>query len=166
MIFHASIATRQPERVARAIAKLWNGAVFPLPPYPGSFIAFAGDDRASAVEVYPLGHELVPADGDADVRMAVNPQPRGLGSTHLAIATDLTEEQVRAIAGREGWMVKKCDRGGRYHAIEFWIENTVLLEVLTAEMQREYHASMTLGSWQEHYTPPDASDRYLRRLRA
>ena len=45
MINHISIAVNEPERVANALAEVWDGIVFPFPPAPGSFFVLANDGR-------------------------------------------------------------------------------------------------------------------------
>ncbi len=59
------------------------------------------------------------------------------------MATPLEEEQVLAIARREGWTARVCSRGDQFDVIEFWIENDRMVEVLTAPMQAQY---LRLGS--------------------
>ena len=66
MLFHLSIAAREPRHVANVIAELWGGAALPFPPVmEGSWIAIAGDDRGTAIEVYPDGTVLRETEGDA-----------------------------------------------------------------------------------------------------
>ena len=62
MIFHASIPADNPEHVARVIAEIWGGEAFRFPPWPGGWVAMAGDDRNSNVEVYPRAHTIAPGD--------------------------------------------------------------------------------------------------------
>jgi hypothetical protein len=139
MIHHFSIAARDPRRVAGVVAELWRGRAQPFPPVAeGSWVAIAGDARNSTIEVYPFGCELQTAEGDADARAVTNPQPSPFTATHAAVASPLTEAEVLAIAAREGWEAKYRKRGGLFGVIEFWLENRVLIEVLTAEMQAEY----------------------------
>ncbi len=145
MIFHLSIAAEQPQHVAEVIAELWCGRAFPFPPFKGSWIAFAGDDRGSAIEVYPSQRELVP--GADEVKMRANPELPPRSATHIAIATPLDEADVHRIGAREGWTVMTCNRGP-FRVVELWIENNVLAEVLTSEMQQEYLGSMTPANWQ------------------
>ena len=147
MIFHLSIAAQNPERAARAIAEIWSGEATEFPPYEGAWIALAGDDRNSLIEVYPLGTELVPADGMDDAQGVINIAPSRSTATHAAIATHLTESKVRDIAARHGWTCKTLSRGGMFHVIEFWIEDAVMIEVLTETFQQEYLNSMTLNGW-------------------
>lgn len=146
MLYHASIPAADPHRVAAVIAELWQGFVAPFPPHPGSYIAMAGDERGTEIEVCPYQDENV--IGATEVETAHNAHATGHSATHVAIATPLTEEQVLAIAAREGWPARRCNRGGMFHVIEFWVESNFLVEVLTPEMQREYGASVTPVNWE------------------
>ena len=148
MIFHISIEADEPARVAAAIARLWRGEAFPFPPVAeGSLIVLAGDDRNSAVEVYPRGAELHPVPGDADAEARMSAAPRRHGAVHVAIASPLTADEVFALAAEEGWLAKYRKRGGAFGVIELWVENCLMVEVLTAEMQAEYLETMTPDGW-------------------
>ena len=50
MINHISIAVNDPKKVADVLAEIWDGAVYPFPPAPDSFIVLADDGRGTAVE--------------------------------------------------------------------------------------------------------------------
>jgi hypothetical protein len=50
----------------------------------------------------------------------------------------LSQEEIEAIGQREGWRVVRSNRDGLFDVMEFWIENTVMLEFLTPEMARQY----------------------------
>jgi len=143
MLFHLSIAARDPRRVAEVIAELWGeGSVLPFPPVSDNgWIALAGDERGTALEVYPLGTVLRETEGDADA----HGEPGGADAftaTHAALATPLTEKAVMAIAAREGWPAKYRKRGGLFGVIELWIEGRQMMELLTPVMQEEYLAAM------------------------
>lgn len=141
MIYHLSIAAKDPQHVAGVIAEIWRGQAMPFPPVSeGSWVAAAGDERNTLIEVYPFGCELKPAEGDADAVGEINPQASRFTASHAAIATPLDEAEVFAIAEREGWLAKYRKRGGQFGVIELWIEDATMIEVLTAEMQREYLA--------------------------
>ena len=161
MIFHLSIDADDPPRVAAAIARLWRGEVMAFPPVAeGSLIVMAGDHRNSAVEIYPRGTELHPADGDADAVSRIADLPRRHGAVHFAIATPLAAEEVFALAAAEGWVAKHRKRGGMFGVIEFWVENCLMIEVLTPEMQAEYLKTMTVAGWRDALEPrPIRSDR-------
>lgn len=146
MLFHMSIAAEDPQHVASVIAELWRGQARRFPPIvDNSWMALAGDDRGTLVEVYPLGTVLRETDGDADAHGEPSDKGR-FSATHGAIATPLDREAVLAIASREGWPAKYRKRGGMFGVIELWIEGHQMMEVLTPEMQAEYLA--TIG-WRE-----------------
>lgn len=147
MLFHLSIDARDPQRVASVLAELFgSGVAMPFPPVgDGSWVAMAGDDRNTLVEVYPRGSLLVEVEGDADPIAVDGGVVRS--STHFAMATALDQGEVMAIARREGWPAKYRKRGGVFGVIEIWIEGDRMIEVLTAEMQQEYLAAMTVSNW-------------------
>lgn len=148
MIFHVSTDARDPQRVACVIAELWGGVATPFPAViDGSWIAMAGDARNSAVEFYPAGTELVQGQGEAGGHGEIRNSGGG-SSVHFAMATPKSIDEVQAIAAREGWTAKVCTRGGAFRVIEFWVEGTRMIEVLTPEMQAEYLAAFTVPNWQ------------------
>lgn len=148
MIFHASIPADRPQHVAAVLAEVLGGEALPFPPWPDSFVAMAGDDRGTTVEVYPRTRAMIPGDGDEMVQPANGTQVRPAYSCfHLAIATPLTPEQVFALGAREGWRTVRLSRGGVFDVIELWVEDTLMLELLTAEMQRDYLERMTIAGW-------------------
>lgn len=156
MLFHVSVSALNPERVARVIAELWDGAAMPFPPLgEGSWVAHAGDDRNTLVEVLPRGTELFPGPGGADAISVHNPHASRSTATHIAIATPHDIDRVRAIAARHGWMTKYCKRGDAFGVIELWVENALLVEVLTPEMQAEYLAHATLAGAREMFAAPE-----------
>lgn len=147
MLFHLSIAARDPRRVAHVIAELWGGAAEPFPPVSDNgWIAIAGDDRGTAMEVYPLGTVLREVGGDADATGEASGADI-FTPTHAAIATPLDEAAVIAIATREGWPAKYRKRGGAFGVIEIWIEGRQMMEILTPAMQAEYLAMMSIPNW-------------------
>jgi hypothetical protein len=141
MLFHASIPADEPERVARVLAELWRGEVLPFPPFPQAFVVLAGDERRTVLDVYPRGHEHVPAPGEYAVRANAVPSP--YSEVHLALGTVLAEEEVLALARREGWLAQRSDRRGLFTVVEFWLENKFLLELLSAAEQCRYVENLT-----------------------
>ena len=147
MLFHISIAAHDPRRVAAVIAELWGGEAFVFPPViEGSWVAMAGDDRGTILEVYPIDTVLREGEGGND-GFGVRTGHIGGTPTHAAIATNLDQDTVFAVARREGWSAKYCRRGGKFGVIELWIEGRQMIEVLTPEMQREYLDCMTIDHW-------------------
>jgi len=147
MIFHCSIGAQDPQRVAKVIAELWNGeAVEFLPLSNGSWMALAPDDRNSAVEVYPCG-DVMSCTSDTGFVPDPDPTGGGLTLTHVAMATTLSSKEVFAIGEREGWVTRSRRRKMGFDVIELWVENRVMLEVLTSGMQQEYLEACTVPRW-------------------
>jgi hypothetical protein len=151
MLFHLSIAAQNPRHVASFIAELWGGEALPFPPISDDgWIAFAGDERGTAIEVYPADIVLRETEGDADVH-GESAVTSGYTPTHAAIATALSRAEVLALAERERWPAKYRRRGGVFGVIELWIEGHQMIEVLTPEMQAEYLGSMTIANWKQMF---------------
>jgi hypothetical protein len=145
MLFHLSIDADRPKHVAEVLAELWQGAAMPFPPVlTGSWAAFANDDRATMVEVYPRGAELHESAGGVIGVIGTN---NDRSATHFAMATPLQEAEVLAIATREGWPAMVCNRGGLFDVIEVYVEGTRMIEVLTTDMQADYLRTMTVPNW-------------------
>ena len=148
MIFHCSIAADDPERSARLIAELWGGRAYPFPPVAkGSWVAMAGDDRNSTIEVYPRGTEA--HLGEGETRRDVAGAPVRNGPFHAAIATALSADQVKEIAGRYETVAKVCSRGP-FQVVELWIDGCQMLEVLTPDMQAQYLRNVTIEGWEAY----------------
>lgn len=147
MIIHASIPADDPERVARLLASIWGGESMPFPPYPGSFIAISGAGDGAEIEVVPRRLEQVPGELEVATRWAEAPSP--YSATHLALATALDEPALLAMAAREGWIARRCNRGGVFDVVELWLENRFMIELLTPEMQLQYQAFMNPRRFRE-----------------
>lgn len=157
MIHHLSIAAHDPGRVASVLAEILEGQAFPFPPTAGGFIAIAEDGHGTAIEVYPLATEMVPGKEHEGVRFARAATPAEFTATHAALSVALDEARIKAVAAREGWQAETCERGGGiFSVVEFWVENRVLLEFLTADMARDYLAAMTPGKWRQFLHSMDA----------
>jgi hypothetical protein len=147
MLFHISIAAERPKQAARLVAELWGGRAYPFPPVAaGSWIAMAGDERGSAIEIYPLGTELHQGHGESAVRPLAGQVSRN-GPVHVAIATGLDVDAVKAIARRFEAPAKVCARGP-FHVIELWVEGRFMIEVLTPQMQAEYLAAFHFDGYE------------------
>jgi hypothetical protein len=143
MLFHMSIAAENPKHVAGVLAELWQGEARPFPPVSDDgWVALAGDERGTLIEVYPHGTVLREGDGDVDAYGDPSGTDR-FSASHGAIATRLDRQRVLAIAEREGWPAKYRKRGGLFGVVELWIEGRQMMEVLTPEMQAEYLAAMS-----------------------
>ncbi len=140
MIHHLSIPARDTRHVADVVAELFEGVVTRFDPYPGSWIAWAGDEQGTAIEVYPVGTEMYAPGGPGGAAFRHVPAASGATATHATVSLDRSEAEILAIAGREGWRALRLSRGP-FEVIELWIENTVLLELMTPDMAHAYCSS-------------------------
>lgn len=150
MLHHISIPARDPAHVATVIAALLNGRSFPFPgPLDGAFIAVSGDGVGTAIEVYPEATALVPGSGEAPVAFTGG-APASHGAFHALLSVPVDRATVEAIGAREGWRTKFLGRGAPgqppvFHLYEFWIENRVMLELVTPDLVEEYTRYMQIG---------------------
>lgn len=110
-------------------------------PLPGSWIAWARDEAGTAIDCLPLGTELRPGEGAEEARFAVADHPSPFGAVHAALSVERSEEEIRAVADREGWRAVRCERGP-FAVVEVWVENAVMLEFLTPQMAADYLAAV------------------------
>ncbi len=154
MIHHLSISARDPKHVAEVLAEFMGGAATRFPPNPGSWFAHQHDAHGTGVEVYPAGTELRPSSaGGVDFAIGEPSQP-AYGSTHFALSVETSPEAISAIAEREGWQCRLCERGaGGFHVMEVWIENAGMIELLPPAFAAEY-----LALTRQRARQPEAAD--------
>lgn len=140
MIHHISIAAQHPLHVAQVLAEIWHGQAAPFPPHPGSFMILALDEFGTMIEVYPAGTELKPGANAAE--FSHNAAPALYQATHAAVSVPASRQEIEQIATREGWTVRYCSREGFFEVIEFWVENALMIELLTPEMADKYTTFM------------------------
>ncbi|NEO39605.1 MAG: hypothetical protein F6J90_26050 [Moorea sp. SIOASIH] len=138
MIFHLSIAADNPYHVGKVLAEIFKGDCIEFAPHPGSYMTLAFDQYGTAIEVYPRGTELKPGTHKQELQFFNNDASSKFTATHAAIAVPLNQQEIEKIGEREQWRVVRCSRRGFFDVMEFWIENTVLLELLTPEMAHQY----------------------------
>ncbi len=139
-----SINARDPKIVGKTLAQIMGGKCMPFLPFPDSWIAFAQQDDGTAIEVYPLEHRLEP--GNSQVQCAKGETDNGTTFAHIALATWLATDDILAIGSKHGWTSRLCNRGP-FECVELWLENRLLIEILTPQMQAQYHANMKMADW-------------------
>ena len=138
MIHHISIAVQNPHRVAQVLSEVLKAQAVPFFPNPGSYMVIPFDEYGTAIELYPLGSQIEPGDGDEEcvfVRTAINSK---FTDIHAAISVSISQGEIEQIGVREGWRVVRCNRDSFFEVIEFWIENRLMIELLTPEMALQY----------------------------
>jgi hypothetical protein len=122
MIHHISISAADPRHVAGVIAELWRGTALPFPPAPGSYIVIPGDSYGTAIEVYPLGNEMIPGGHGREVRTHLAPLAGASLLVVLVIAHGAGPDAVvpgerrevpRVLGGNEGHRIQHGSRTNR-----------------------------------------------------
>lgn len=140
MIHHLSIPAHDTRHVAEVLVELFDGVLTGFGPYHDSWIAWAADGAGTAVEVYPTGTEMFPPDGPGQARFRHRDGAGSSTATHAAVSVQRSAEEILALGHREGWRAVRLSRGP-HDVIEFWIENAVMLELMTPEMTAAYLAA-------------------------
>lgn len=151
MIHHVSIPARDPRHVAEVLVELFGGTLTGFGPWHDAYIAWAGDEVGTAIEVYPLGTEMLPDPGAGQARFRAATVASRYGATHAAVSVPRSRQEILALAQREGWRAIELSRGPN-HVIEFWIENAVMLELMTPDMADDYVRAM--ASFRRRATTP------------
>ena len=138
MLHHISIAVNNPQHVANVLAEIFQGHAIPFPPHPGSYMTIAGDKFGTGIELYPIGTELIPNAFAGQVGFQVQQQSTNYVPFHAAISVPANLEEIERIGAREGWRVCPCNRDGLFDVVEFWVEDRLMLELLTPVMASEY----------------------------
>lgn len=156
MIAHVSVPARNPRATALLLASLIDGDAFDFPVVPGASIAVARDGSGLAVEVYPDMMAHHPGVGDVDpAREPKGPQPMPwedqifpdgqqlrASAFHFALKSPLTDAQILDAARTAGVRAIKCERGGVFGVVEVWLDNAILVEVLSEREFDRYRAFM------------------------
>ena len=143
MIHHVSIPARDPRHVAEVLAELMRGRCHPFGPLEGAFMAASGDAHGSMIEVYPEHATLDIPPSDDQVVFGENAAPPRHWPFHLLLSVPREREEIERIGAREGWRAKTFGRGMQgqtpfFHVVEFWVENRLMIEVVSPAMAQEY----------------------------
>lgn len=158
MLLHVSLEADDPRRLAVVIAELWGGEAFAFPiASDDGWMAVAGDERGSMIEVLPRGTELREGEGVEEAIGVIGPLRR-FSAQHVAMDTALEEEAVFAIGAREGWTMKVGPRvGGAFSVIETWVDGCLMIELMTPPMGRAYRRTITLENCRRLLAPAGAA---------
>ncbi|HIK16495.1 MAG TPA: hypothetical protein IGS53_14600 [Leptolyngbyaceae cyanobacterium M33_DOE_097] len=160
MLHHLSVSAANPRHVAQVFAELMQGQSFEFPVVSGAYIAVAGDAFGTAIEVLPHKAVWVPGDLEAEGRI-VETRPQ-FAAVHAALSVPVSRETVEEIGKREGWLVRYCDRGP-FQLMELWLENTLMVELLTQEMIPNYLEFLQPHVYEAFLKDAMASDNAISR---
>lgn len=137
MIHHYSVSVSQPKPTIEKLQKLFGGKITPFGPLKGGYILWFGDEYGTAIELYPLGAEMFPGQKGEQAQFKVPGNPGTYCSTHAAISVEKEKDYILEFAKKLNWKAEELPRGG-FSVIELWVENSVMIEVLTPRMTRDY----------------------------
>lgn len=142
MIHHVSIPARNPEHVARVLAELFQGYAGPfIGPMAGAWVVYQEDGFGTGIEVYDERTILAPGEGDEMGEVRLGEPPQGV-AFHALISVKADRATIERIGARERWRTQHFWRGppGRplFELYELWIENRVMLEIVTEDMLAAY----------------------------
>lgn len=143
MIHHISIPAQHPEHVAKVFAELLGGYAGPfIGPIPGAWVAYAEDEHGSGIEVYPERTTLVPGEKASMSAVELRDAPPFV-PFHALLSVKADRAAIERIGAREGWRTIPFWRGPNpqvrlFELYEFWVENRVMLELVTEDMVADY----------------------------
>ena len=138
MLHHISVAVNYPQQVANVLAEIFQGQAVPFPPHPGSYMVLAKDEFGTVVELYPIETIIVPKINQGQAGFLSTQIAPEYTSVHAAISVPLSLEEIERIGAQQGWQVSLCNRDGFFDVVEFWVENRLMLELLTPRMAAAY----------------------------
>lgn len=134
MLHHVSFSVRNPHEASTVLSELVGGVALkaPAPPFPrGSWFVTLADEVGSMIELLPWGAVQTRAGISQD------PEMRPHTASHVLIGSPLNEEEVLAIAERQNLVAQPLDTG-LFRIVKVWIEDSLLIELLTREHRLRY----------------------------
>jgi hypothetical protein len=144
MILHASFTVDTPRDAAMTVAELMGGEAFPFPGLDErAWIAMSGDAFGTLVEFLPRGIEFHYVENKT-VAHRHGAQTRQSGC-HILVETPYDAARVLAIAEARSCLAHLANHGP-IQVIEFWIEQSLLIEVVTQQLASAYKNLATLAN--------------------
>ena len=138
MILHASVVADEPRSTAETLAVLLGGMALPVGPGEGTWSAVGPEPIGNLISVLARGSEFHRTNDHVETRPG---KPVRHSAYHLLIETPLAESQVLDLALERGCAAHRA-RHGAFDVIEFWIDDCLLVEVVTPELSKSYRATL------------------------
>ena len=143
MIHHISIEADDPMKVATVIAKLMGGEAREGFPFKHACAAFSGDEYGTMVECWQRGKVVaIPKSGPGTFEIEDAGALQDYQAFHTALSVELEDDEIMTIAKEAGWETAVRPNGA-FSVVEVWIENRLLLEVLSPTQAENYLRVMT-----------------------
>jgi hypothetical protein len=142
MIRHISIDATNPLRVASVLAEIWQGKVYQFL-IPSSYLVMPFDAYGTHIVVLQQGNVWAPGTDAESARILQTPSPDWV-AVHAAISVPTSQQQIEQIGHQQGWRVLTRYQGEvvPFSAIEVWVENRILFELLPPEFLPQYLQTM------------------------
>jgi hypothetical protein len=151
VIHHVSIPARDPVAVARVLAELIGGRAYRFPgPLPGATMAVSGDRHGTMIEIYPDSTVMAPGEGEGQVTFRTAPADRAHSAFHAFLSVPHDRTTIERIGNAAGWRTRFFGRAAPglppvFNVIEVWVENRLMLEVVSADMAEVYESYMQIA---------------------
>jgi len=130
-------------KVATVLARLMGGRARDHFPFEHSSAAFSGDEYGTMIECWKRGQVVaVPDSGPGTFEIRDSPTLQEHQAFHTALSVNLDDDEIMAIAREAGWKTA-VRANGPFSVVEVWIENRLLLEVLSPDQTKNYLRVMT-----------------------
>ena len=143
MIHHVSIEADDPTKVATVLAKLMGGRAREGFPFKQACAALSGDKYGTMIECWPRGKVAsIPKSGPGNFETRDSETLQKYQAFHTALSVELDDDEIMDIARDAGWEAA-VRANGPFSVVEVWIENRLLLEVLSPTQAGNYRRAMT-----------------------
>ena len=143
MIHHVSIEADNPMEVATVLAKIMGGRAREGFPFKHSCSAFSDDKYGTMIECWQRGKVVtIPNSGAGEFEISDSETLQKYQAFHTALSVDLDDDEIMEIAKEAGWETA-VRANGAFSVVEVWIENRLLLEVLSPTQAENYLRVMT-----------------------
>ncbi|MBW4553324.1 MAG: hypothetical protein KME35_19755 [Aphanocapsa sp. GSE-SYN-MK-11-07L] len=142
MIRHISIDANNPLHAASVLAEFWQGKVYKFL-ISSSYLVMPFDAYGTHVVVLQRGDVWAPG-ADVESARILQANPTDWVAVHAAISVPTSQQQIEQIGHQQGWRVLTRYQGEvvPFSAIEVWVENRILFELLPPEFVPEYLQTM------------------------
>ncbi|MGR3290342.1 MAG: hypothetical protein ACU0C9_04005 [Paracoccaceae bacterium] len=131
-------------KVATVLAKLMSGRAREGFPFKHSCGAFSGDKHGTMIECWPRGKvATIPKSGPGTFETSDSETLQNHQAFHTAISVELEDDEIMEIARDAGWETAVRHGNAPFSLVEVWIENRLLLEVLSPRQTENYLQVMT-----------------------
>lgn len=134
MILHASVVADEPKATADTLALLLGGIALPVGPGEGTWSAVGPEPIGNLISVLARGSEFHRSAEHVETRCGALARHSAF---HLLIDTPLSESEVLLLAEERGCHAHPAKHGA-FEVIEFWIDDCLLIEVVTPELGQTY----------------------------